>query len=163
EEEAAGPRAAGPVGVDEAPPADERIRARLAAILEETGAFDGLSVSVRHGVVTLDGVAADERHVELASEVARQTEGVVAGLNRLEVRAPLWSLAPARDELRDLARELIRALPTASLGLLVVLLGWLASRAAARLARPVLLRRLRPALLREVAIRAVGLVVLLAG
>lgn len=159
---AVGAPAAAPAGQVELEPAvDARIAERLTDVLVATGGLTELEVHVASGVVFLDGRARDPRFVDLAAELARNTEGVVAVVPRIEVRRPLWDLEPARQELEAVAREGMAALPAIALATGILGIGLVAAAAAGRLVRPVLARRVPSRLLREVLIRAAGVVVVL--
>jgi small conductance mechanosensitive channel len=158
-----GPQAGGAVRLQPVA-SDGQIRDRLQEILRATGGLDPLAVQVDAGVVFLEGRARKPQYVELAAELARNTEGVVAVVNDIDlVEASAWDLAPAREELRVLGRELVAAIPLVGIALVVMAAGWGASRLAVRLARPALRHRLGSGLLREVAARSLGILVFLLG
>jgi small-conductance mechanosensitive channel len=143
---------------------DAEIRQRLLNILEATGWFSDVQVSVREGVVFFDGLADSEQYQQWASELARNTEGVVAVVNRMEIDTPsAWDFTPARLEVDRLTRALIRSLPLIVVALVVLALAWISARLAGFALRRLFHGRIRSRLLREVAARAAGIMVLLLG
>ena len=143
---------------------DDEIRGRLRQILETTGWYSTIDVAVTSGVVVLRGQAESAELREWAGDLARNTEGVVAVANRMEVAEPdIWNFATARRGLSELRHDLLRSLPFVLVGLLIlpVTLGasWLALRVSCSLLRS----RLRSKLMRGVFAWAVAAIVLLAG
>lgn len=130
---------------------DEEIRRRLQDIMEATGWFTRANVMVKDGVVFLSGQAKSEELKRWASNLARNTQGVVAVANRMEANRPsAWNFEAAQVGLAELGHDLIRALPFLVLGLIVVSLSFAASWLAMRGARAFLRRRVRSRLLRGV-------------
>lgn len=64
---------------------DAAIEARLQEILTSTDWFADVNVTARSGIITLSGVADNSEHREWASNVAGNTEDVVAVINKLVV------------------------------------------------------------------------------
>jgi small conductance mechanosensitive channel len=129
---------------------DDQISQRLVAILQATGWFTRPAVAVQDGVVFLDGRTLREEHREWAGNLARNTEAVVAVVNRIQVieRSP-WDFSPAWAELRRLARATVQTLPLILFCLLVLGVAWLAARGTARLARHLLRERIPNPFLRD--------------
>lgn len=143
---------------------DEEIRLRLRSVLAATDWFPGLQVKVKEGVVFLDGRVESEALKKWASDLARNTQDVVAVANRMEVPEPsMWDFRPAWSGLRVLWRDLIRSLPFFGFGLLILALSVGAGMLATQGALAFLRRRLRARLLRQVVARAVGVLVFLSG
>jgi small-conductance mechanosensitive channel len=144
--------------------ADEEIAERLSTILRSTGWFTNPEVAVQEGVVFLDGETEREEYQQWATELARNTEDVVAVVNRIRVVEPLtWDLTPALEEVNALWRRLVRLLPLVLFGLLVLVVAWLASHYTRRLARQLLRERIRSPLLRDVTASVIGVPVFLLG
>ncbi len=156
---------AAPDKVDVQPTArDAEIQERLLNILEATGWFRDVEVRVREGVVFLDGLAETEQYQQWAGDLARNTEDVVAVVNRMEVKTPsAWDFSPAQEEIDALARGFIRTLPLIIVALVVLGLAWVAARLAGLGLEKFLRRRVTSRLLRAVAARAAGILVLLLG
>lgn len=143
---------------------DVAIERRIKSILEATGWFRDIATEVDEGVVFLDGVTDTETHRNWARELALKTTGVVAVVNRISLdEARLWSLAPALEELRALARDAITVMPLVLLAMLILPLAWLAAGLVARLVRWLLQDRVSSQFLRVVISRAVAFPVFLVG
>lgn len=143
---------------------DEQIRERIQRVLEATGWLREPGVRVDEGVVFLSGTVESRDVKKWAGELARNTEGVVAVANRMEVLEPsIWDLRPAWSGLASLWRDFVRALPYLFFGLLILALSLGASVLATRGVGRFLRRRVRARLLRDVMARAAGVLVLLFG
>ncbi|MEO5816367.1 MAG: mechanosensitive ion channel family protein [Gemmatimonadaceae bacterium] len=154
-----------PTKVDVNPVArDEEIRRRLQNVLEATGWFRSSRVRVQSGVVFLEGSADTQQGRTWAGDLARNTQDVVAVVNRITVSSPsIWDFGPASRGLAVLWRDLIGALPSIGFGAIVFALSLFAAIGAARGTRRVLHQRVRVKLLRTVMARAMGALVLLLG
>ncbi len=143
---------------------DSDITERLESILKATGWFETPSAAVHEGVVFLGGSAREEKHREWAGALAQNTEDVVAVVNEIDVTAPpFWDLSPAVEELGALGRSAVRALPSFLVGLLVLVLAWLASRIASVLYKKHLTERFDSRFLAEIVRRAVRLGIIIVG
>ncbi|MEP6992328.1 MAG: BON domain-containing protein, partial [bacterium] len=70
---------------------DEEIRRRLQSVLEATGWYVSPRVRVQSGVVFLEGTASTEQLRTWAGDLARNTQDVVAVVNRITVPGPsMW-------------------------------------------------------------------------
>lgn len=118
---------------------DEGIAQRLKNILSSTEQFAELEVEVREGLVFLEGVASEERYVDLASDLAGNIEGVVAVVNRLSVEErTILSTQVMQQELTSLWRSTLKVLPLIAVGLLVFFAFFFLSRPLSRwLSRPI--------------------------
>jgi small conductance mechanosensitive channel len=154
-----------PQQVDVEPTAeDEEIAQRLARILQATEWFIDPRVEVRDGVVFLDGQTRRESRREWAGNLARNTQDVVAVVNRIEVlpRA-LFDFSPAWAEIRSLWRGAIQALPVSIFGAVVLVLSWWLATLIARLASSILRPRLDSGLLTRITSRVLAIPVFLLG
>lgn len=143
---------------------DDEIRQRIADILETTGWFGQPEVSVRDGIVFLHGTAENDESRQWAGDLAKNTEGVVAVVNQVEVsRGSVWNFAPAFEVLNDLARGFIRMLPLIVVAVVVTAISWILARVTVYLLRRRLESRSLSPLLRQVMARAGGILVMLAG
>jgi small-conductance mechanosensitive channel len=143
---------------------DDQIGERLRDILLATDWFNDPDVSVKEGVVFLQGQAKKDHFKQWAGDLARKTEGVVAVVNQMQVATPnFWDFSEAWEESKSLGRDFIGALPLLLLALLVLLLAWGVARLTAQALRASLRRRVTSALLREVAARGFGILVFLLG
>ena len=143
---------------------DREIGARLLRVLQATGWFEQPRVRVDEGVVFLEGRASSEEARKWAGELARNTQDVVAVVNRVDVaERPAWDLQPAWGGLQSIWRAFLRALPFILFGLLVLGMSAVAGVMATRAARSSLRRRIEARLLRNVVAGALGALVFLAG
>lgn len=154
-----------PAKVDVNPVArDEEIRQRLQRVLDATDWFTAPEVRVEEGVVFLKGRVASDELKKWAGDLARNTEGVVAVANRMEVAQPsIWDFGSAWHGLTALWRDLLRSLPFLFLGLLILALSVGAGLLAARKTRSLLRHRIPARLLRNVIAGGIGVVVVLVG
>ena len=143
---------------------DDEIRRRITNILRVTSWFGEPDVTVQEGVVFLKGTTENDESRQWAGDLAKNTQGVVAVVNQIEV-APttIWDFEPTFQVLNDLIRGFIRLLPLIVVAMVVIAISWI----FARLTVYVLRRRLRAQslsrLLREVLARAGGMIVMLVG
>lgn len=143
---------------------DTQIADRLGRILEASTWFSGLSVSVREGIVFLDGQTETDERRDWAQQLALRLQDVVGVVNRIEVkRAISWDLTPTWRELEHLVERAQWFVPLTVVSLVILLIFWLVSRGVARLARSTLRARLSSPLLVDIAARAVALPVILIG
>lgn len=154
-----------PATIDVNPVArDEEIRKRLQSVLDATGWFNDPRVEVREGVVFLNGRAESDELKRWAGDLARNTQDVVAVVNRLEVLEPsVWDFGPAWSGVLILWRDVIRSLPFFLFGLLILTLSAGAGVLATRGARTLLRQEVRTTLLRNVMARGIGVLVFLVG
>ncbi|MCA1789828.1 MAG: mechanosensitive ion channel, partial [Thioalkalivibrio sp.] len=143
---------------------DAEIRQRLADILAATGWFGEPQVTVQEGIVFLTGTTESDESKLWAGNLAKNTEGVVAVVNRIAVApSTVWNFDPTFRVLSDLARGTVRLLPLIVVALVVIALSWFAARLMVYLLRRGLIGRSLSRLLREVLARAGGILVMLAG
>lgn len=156
---------AAPEEVDIDPLADDsQIEVRLTNILEATTWFDAPQVDVDQGVVFLQGVTKKEEYRSWAGDLARNTQDVVAVVNRIKVaERSVWDLSPAWAELRKLGRETVQMLPLIGVAVVLVVLSVFAASGATQLSRWLLGRRMSNRLLISVTSRAVAIPVFLIG
>ncbi|MGK2943573.1 MAG: mechanosensitive ion channel domain-containing protein [Desulfuromonadales bacterium] len=143
---------------------DDEIRRRIANILKATNWFGEPRVTVQEGIVFLKGTTENDESRQWAGNLAKNTEGVVAVVNQIEV-APttVWDFDPAFQVLNDLARGLVRLLPLIVVAVVVIAISWIFAGLTVYLLRRGLLGRSLSRLLREVLARAGGMLVMLAG
>lgn len=113
---------------------DEDKQRKLAARYARIPALSQVRPEVTAGVVTLRGAVTDEARRQIAEQLARALEGVIAVDNRLQMETALdRRLAPVLEEGMEQGRRLIESLPLIGLALLIVYLfhtfgRWLAHR-----------------------------------
>ncbi len=143
---------------------DSEIADRLRRILVASEWFDPLTVSVREGIVFIDGQAETDERKEWARQLALRTEGVVAVVNRIEVNPQIsWDLTPTWREIERLANQVQWFAPLTVVSLLILLLAWILSRGVAALARHSLRRRIASPLLLNLVARSLSIPVILIG
>lgn len=143
---------------------DAQIADRLRRILDASTWFSPLSISVRQGIVFLDGQTETDERREWAQQLALRTQDVVAVINRIEVERPIsWDLTPTWRELERLVERVQWFVPLTVVSIVILLVFWLLSRGVAKLARSTLQRRVSSPLLMDIAARAFALPVILIG
>ncbi len=154
-----------PAKVDVKPIAhDEEIGQRLQRVLDATGWFDEPEVRVEEGVVFLSGRTDSDELKKWAGDLARNTQDVVAVANRIDVPEPsVWNFGPAWSGMLVLWQDLIRSLPFAAFGLIILSLSVVAGLLTRRFAASMLKTRIEARLLRSVIAYAIGAIVILTG
>jgi len=157
--------AAGPTTLSIEPVAhDAAIRDRLKSVLEATGWFEEPHVRVEDGVVFLSGPAKSAELKKWAGDLVRNTQGVAAVANQMEVTlASAWDFSAARSGLSGLGQDIAGALPLVMFGLLILALAGVAAWLSARGVRVLLRERVRARLLRDLLAMSAGVVVLFLG
>jgi small conductance mechanosensitive channel len=143
---------------------DDEIRQRITDILKATSWFSEPRVTVQEGIVFLKGTTENDESRQWAADLAKNTEGVVAVVNQIEV-APttVWDFDPTFQVVNDLARGFVRLLPLIVVAMVVIAISWAFARLTVYALRRGLLGRSLSRLLREVIARAGGMLVMLAG
>jgi small-conductance mechanosensitive channel len=143
---------------------DDEIRRRIADILKATTWFGEPRVTVREGIVFLKGTTENDESRQWAGDLAKNTEGVVAVVNQIEVvPTTVWDFDPTFQVLNDLARRIVRLLPLIVVAVVVIAISWIFARLTVYGLRRGLVGRSLSHLLREVMARAGGVFVMLAG
>ena len=143
---------------------DFEIADRLRRILVASEWFSPVTVSVREGIVFLDGQTETEERKDWARQLALRIEGVVAVVNRIEVKPQIsWDLTPTWREIERLADRAQWFAPLSIVSLLILLLAWILSRGVAALARHSLRRRIASPLLLHLVARLLSIPVILIG
>lgn len=143
---------------------DDDIKQRLTDILKATGWFSESRITVQEGIVFLKGTTKNDESRQWAGNLAKNTEGVVAVVNQIEV-APgsVWNFDPTFQVLNDLVRGFIRLLPLIVVAVVIIAVSWLFARLMVRLLRRRLLAQTGSQLLREVMARVGGILIMLVG
>jgi small conductance mechanosensitive channel len=143
---------------------DDEITRRITDILKTTSWFGEPKVTVQDGIVFLKGTTENDESKKWAGDLAKNTEGVVAVVNHIEV-APItvWDFDPTFQVLHDLARGFVRLLPLMVVAVVVITISWVLARLTVYVLRRGLLARSLSRLLREVLARGGGILVMLAG
>jgi len=143
---------------------DDEIRQRIADILKATAWFSEPTVTVQEGIVFLKGTTENDASRQWAGTLAKNTQGVVAVVNQIEV-APttIWDFNPTLQVLNDTARGVVRLLPLIVVAIVVIAISWMLARLTVYALRRRLMGRSISRLLREVMARAGGMIVMLIG
>jgi small conductance mechanosensitive channel len=143
---------------------DDEIADRLARIMQASGWFDPLSVSVREGIVFLDGQVETEERKEWARQLALRTEFVVAVVNRIEVKPVIsWDFTPTLREIENLTNRVQWIAPLFGVSVVILILTWFLSRGVVALARRSLRNRVASPLLLRLVTRAMAIPIILIG
>ncbi|MCA9108527.1 MAG: mechanosensitive ion channel [Planctomycetaceae bacterium] len=143
---------------------DQEIANRLEEIFAATEWFEDAVVRVDQGVVFLKGSTRKPEHKAWAGELARNTQDVVAVVNRIHVVEPAWwDLTPAWTELKAMRRDVIQGAPLFAVAFFLLILTWFVSRLSISLSHHLFERRTTNRLLQQVAARAVAVPVFLMG
>ena len=154
-----------PKAVEVQPVADDAaIASRIQRILQSTNWFQAPRVSVRDGVVFLDGKTKTQEHWRWASALAQNTQGTVAVVNRIKVEADVGStFGRAGDEFVKIYRQAVQAWPWVLLVFVIIVVTWLLARLVAFLARRFFRSRIASSLLLAVVVQAFSIPLFLLG
>jgi len=143
---------------------DAAIRDRLKSVLDATGWFPESRVRVEDGVVFLGGPAKSEELKKWAGDLARNTQGVAAVANQMEVaQASAWDFSVAFSGLSRLRQDTAGAMPMVVFGIVTLALFAVAAWFSARGIRALLRDRIRAKLLRDLLAMGAGVIVLFLG
>jgi small-conductance mechanosensitive channel len=143
---------------------DSAIAHRIQRILQSTTWFHDPRVSVRDGIVFIDGKTETQEHWRWASTLAQNTQGTVAVVNRIVVEADVeTTFGRAGDELVNMYRQALQAWPWVLLAAVITLVTWLFARIVAFLARRFFAKRISSSLLLAVIVQAFWIPVVLLG
>jgi len=123
----------GTITVEDSATQDAAIAVRIRDILGELEGFDGVTVSVSSGIVTLRGTTVDTATADRLNELVGRVEGVVAIENNVtETTDVVARLNPAVDRFRARLEQAIALLPLAAVAVIafvvVLSLGLLIAR-----------------------------------
>lgn len=101
---------------------DARLEDRLRDLYEQVEAFRGIEVSVRKGVVHLEGTVVQAQQAAEAEELAQKFEGTLYVANNVRAETDLADrVSPAVSRLRTFGTSFLEFLPVGILALFVVL------------------------------------------
>jgi len=145
-------------------PTDPQIAKRITRILQVTGWFQDLQVDATEGVVRLRGTVSKKSQSEWAENLATDTDGVIAVVNDLNVRAGKWfDLNPAKVETENLAKSITAFFPYLLAALLVLGIFLFFASIANRIGRRAAQRRVSNPLLVEIVAKLFALPVMIIG
>jgi small-conductance mechanosensitive channel len=103
--------------------ADEHLEHRLQATLSEIDGFQGISVSVRHGVAQLEGTVVDPQAATEAERLAREFEGVLYVENNVSAESDLSDrMTPVVSRLEEYGTGFLEYLPVGLIALAIILM-----------------------------------------
>jgi len=145
------------------PSDDKAILSRLIGIYSELDDLDNIDVTVRNGVVNLQGELLTNKSIVQAVELAGQVDGVVEVVNEIALERDVTvRLDKSLDQLSSSSRSFISTLPTALLALTIVIGSWFVGRFLAK--RQFLFKKITPnAFIAELVGNVVWLIVLALG
>ena len=143
---------------------DSEIQERLEDILNATGWFTDVSVQVKEGVVFLSGNTKTEEFRKWAGNLARNTQNVVAVVNKIEVIEPsLGDFSVITQILQNHWRGLVKSIPSIVIGIIVLIVAWGLARLGSLITGSLLRRKFRKSLLQDVIAKSVGILIFLLG
>lgn len=143
---------------------DYEISMRLTRILKATEWFEEPLVEVDEGVAFLSGSTDDEKYRQWAGDLSRNTQDVVAVVNRIEVRQPdLFDLSASYGTVKSIMRKTVQSIPIILAALLVLLFTFIMMFISGRIADYTILSRFQNKLLRGVVRKGLLLLVFLLG
>ena len=143
---------------------DSEIQKRLEDILNATGWFTQISVEVKEGVVFLSGNTKNEEFKKWAGNLGRNTQNVVAVVNKIEVIEPsLSDFSIVKQIFKNHWRGFIKSLPSVIIGIIILIAAWGLARLGSLMTRVLLRRKFRKSLLQDVIARGVGILIFLFG
>lgn len=143
---------------------DTSIANRIQRILESTDWYQNPRVSVREGVVFINGETKLQEHWRWASALAENTQGAVAVVNRIEVNADVGStFGRAGDELVRIYRQALQAWPWVLIAAVILMTTWIVARMVAYLARRFFANRISSSILRGFVTRLFSIPIYLLG
>lgn len=143
---------------------DSEIQKRLEGILNATGWFTHVSVEVKEGIVFLSGTTKSEEFKSWAGNLARNTQNVVAVVNKITVEeSTLEGFGAITQLFQNRWNSLVHSVPSIVIGVAILILAWVLAFLASLITRIALRRRYNKSLLQEVVSKSVGILIFLFG
>ncbi|MEM1444264.1 MAG: mechanosensitive ion channel family protein [Verrucomicrobiota bacterium] len=121
-----------PIEVEEVT-SDAEIKKRIEEIYDAVGGFEGVTVTVKSGVVTLNGEVPTDRVQKNAVSLSDRTDGVVLTINRLTEPVEITSqFAPAYEKLQQMGRGIVVKLPLLGAAFIILILSVYLARLVGR-------------------------------
>lgn len=122
---------------------DDEIRKRLDSLYKQVGGLSGVTVTVKDGVVTLEGTTLEPKASDKAADIANRVDGVVSVENDLQVEHRVdRRLQPVIAKSEQIVRDTIAFLPLLAVALIVFIGFWMLGRFLTRNRR--LFKRVTP-------------------
>ncbi len=143
---------------------DSEIQMRLENILNATGWFAHVSVQVREGIVFLSGDTRDEEYKTWAGNLAKNTQNVVAVVNKIEVvEPPFWKFSVIANLFHNHWRGFVRSIPSIIIGIVILAVAWGLALLASHITHRLLRKKFRFSLLHDVIAKTVAFLIFLLG
>jgi len=119
-----------PDTVEQTPTSDDpHLEQRLQATFREIEAFQGISITVQHGVAHLRGTVVDPQQATEAERLAREFEGVLYVENDVTAETDLSDrVSPVVSRLGEYGTRFVEYLPVGLIALLIVVITGLVAR-----------------------------------
>jgi small-conductance mechanosensitive channel len=115
-------RSADTTTVQQGPSGDAQLEQQLQAVFSQVEAFQGMTVSVQHGVAHLRGTVVDPQQATEAERLAQEFEGILYVENDVTADADLASrVAPAVSRFQEYGQTVIEYLPVGLVALFTLL------------------------------------------
>ncbi|WP_226779146.1 mechanosensitive ion channel family protein [Oceaniglobus trochenteri] len=123
--------------VESAIETDARITERIRNILIELEGYEGVTVAVRSGIVTLSGEVLDEAALTRLEELVNRIDGVITIQNEVTETTDLSKrLNPAIERMQSRVHQAVAFLPLVAVALTAAALIWFIGLRIARLRQP---------------------------
>lgn len=100
---------------------DEKVLQQLQSLVKESGWFSSIKLSVRDGIVVLEGSIKSREHLAVFLDAAHRLPTTVAVINKVQVQPPLAdNIEPVIEQSRELLARAWQLLPVMLISLLVV-------------------------------------------
>lgn len=143
---------------------DIEIQKRLEDILNATGWFSDVQIQVREGVVFLNGIARSEEYKKWAGNLGRNTQNVVAVVNKMQIaQPPVLDFSIIQSKLLMQWRSILRAVPSIIIGTIILIIAWVLARIATLIVSWLLKKRFGNSLLQNVIGKMLGFMIFLLG
>lgn len=143
---------------------DDEIRDRLEKILKATGWFTNSSVHVVDGVVFLNGSTKMEDYKTWAGNLARNTQGTAAVVNKIVIsKPPIWNFGLIFGKLQEELRRIIWALPSIIAGMIILFVAFVIARLITPPIRRALHKKFTHLILADVIAKSIGALIFLIG
>lgn len=143
---------------------DSEINARLVSVLKATQWYEKVSVRVENGVVFIKGQTKTTDHKEWATNLAKNTQSVIAVVNDMEVvSSTSWYVKELKSITSDFGNGIVLWLPFLGLAFIVLLISYLIAKLITRNFRGFFKKRGYHPLLADVMAKGLALIGFLVG
>lgn len=143
---------------------DSEIQKRIEDILNATGWFTDVSVQVKEGVVFLSGNTKTDDSKKWAGNLARNTQNVVAVVNKIDVMGPSFGDFKIISQiLENHWLDFVRSIPSIIVGIVILTVAGVLAHLSAMIIRLLLKRKFQNSILHDVIARTIGVLIFLIG